>query len=234
MSAKVIAVYNQKGGCGKSMTTMQVGGSLGLLGYKVLIVDMDKQGTSVIWFSSAPVDSPFPADVINLAPAQEKMLGVIQQNFEAYDFIFIDCPPAIESSIPWAALNIADLGIIPVAPVMDNIWASREAKELYLKARQNRPALMAVYLWSIVSRGKVFDNCKEILRADPDVGLLSAQLSRRNAFPESQIFGCTVGALDDKSAATEEIRNVMLELLALFNMKPRKSVTRIPRKRSPA
>lgn len=39
-----IAVINQKGGVGKTATTMNVGGALVELGYRVLLVDLDPQG----------------------------------------------------------------------------------------------------------------------------------------------------------------------------------------------
>lgn len=222
MSAKIVVVYNQKGGCGKSMTSMQLGGGLGLQGFKVLIVDMDKQGTSLIWSTKAPPDEPFPAEVISLAPAHENIIGTIEQKYPLYDFIIIDCPPAIDSSIPWAALNIADLGLVPVSPVLDNVWAAREAKELFLRAREHKPHLIGAYLLSIVTRGKVFDHCKSLLSNDNDIPLLPCQLSRRNAFPESQVFGTTVVQLDPKSAAATEVQTLIEVVLKLLDVKPKK------------
>nr|WP_293841054.1 AAA family ATPase [uncultured Arsenicibacter sp.] len=42
--ATVISIVNHKGGVGKTTTTINVGKGLSLLGYKVLLVDMDSQG----------------------------------------------------------------------------------------------------------------------------------------------------------------------------------------------
>src|SRR5687768_13537434 len=43
MAAKIVSVINQKGGTGKTTTTINLGSALSKLGKKILLVDLDPQ-----------------------------------------------------------------------------------------------------------------------------------------------------------------------------------------------
>lgn len=219
IQTRIGAFLNQKGGCGKTTSAMQAGVAIALRGYKVLIVDLDSQQTATTWNGQAPDDRPFPARVTNLHAMGPKFTSEIQKNIGEVDVILLDCPPAIASPIPWAALQIADLCVIPIIPVLDNVWAAKEAKDIALRAqREFNEDLQIRYLPTLVSRGRLFDHCMKVIAEDEEIPTFKSVLSRRNAFPESQAYGATVHALASKSPAITEVENLASEILDLFGL----------------
>lgn len=227
MSAKILTIFNQKGGCGKSMTTMQLAGTLGARGLRVFVADVDPQNTSALWYYQAKPDQPFPADVMPLAPLKESFIEKLGPISNKYDLIVVDCPPSLDSRVPWASLLVSDMALIPVIPVMDNVWASKAAEDLVFEARKARAAqgdgghLEAAYLLSMYRRGKIYETCVDTLKSTARIPVLNSIISTRNAFPESQLYGCVAGAFG-KSAAAQEVNALADELTKLLGLRVQK------------
>ena len=51
---RVIAIVNQKGGCGKTTTTVSLAGCLAAEGHRVLVVDMDPQAHATLGLGIDP------------------------------------------------------------------------------------------------------------------------------------------------------------------------------------
>lgn len=75
-SGRVIAVANQKGGVGKTTTTVNLGACIANLGKRVLLVDIDPQGntTSGIGINKADVRYCVYDVIINDVPVQDALL----------------------------------------------------------------------------------------------------------------------------------------------------------------
>lgn len=145
---KIIAIANQKGGVGKTTTSVNLAASFVATKRHVLLIDLDAQGNATMGsgidknrlentllklllgqsrFDEICVKSPAKYDLLpsnsDLASCEKKLLQVYQhekilsqilsQVYNNYDFIIIDCPPAL-NILTLNALVAADSLLIPV------------------------------------------------------------------------------------------------------------------------
>ena len=152
---KVISLVNQKGGVGKTTTSINLSSSLGQLGKKVLLIDLDSQSNTTTGLGiekakikksiydvlmgacdikEAIIKTPFKnlsviPSVIDLAGAELELMQISAQdrNFimteqlkkqvetikDRYDYILIDCPPAL-GILTLNALCASNSVLIPI------------------------------------------------------------------------------------------------------------------------
>lgn len=147
--SKTIAVTNQKGGVGKTTTTINLAASLAANDLRVLIVDIDPQGNSTTGLGiaktpelatiydlllgeksveeTAQKTECLGLDIVpanqNLVAANLELVDETEREFrlrdkllavkDTYDYILIDCPPALDL-LTLNALLAADAVIIPI------------------------------------------------------------------------------------------------------------------------
>lgn len=220
MSAKIIAVVNQKGGAGKTTVSMQLAGTFGRRGKKVLVIDADPQATATRWAASAADERPFPATISGLSAAGEKVHREVRKYVEDFDIIVIDCPPAADSPVPQSALLIADVGIVPVVPSPLDLWASVGIGKVIENIRDLNEQLQPVIM---VNQCQVNTSlAKEAMDVLPQFGIpvLKTRLHHRTAYRQSAVFGGTVHDLGPRAAqAIAEVDALTDEITKLLKAK---------------
>jgi chromosome partitioning protein len=108
---KTVAVESQKGGSGKTTTTLNLAVAAGLAGKAVVVIDLDPQASAAGWKDSRTAETPV---VVSILPAR------LPQALEAAreggaDLVLIDTAPHGESAA-LAAAKAADLILIPTRP----------------------------------------------------------------------------------------------------------------------
>lgn len=218
MVAKVVTVFNAKGGVGKTTLVMQLAGALGRRDTRVLVIDADSQASASQWNNQAPDDAPFPAHVISAAGQEDKVHRVIQQHEANYDFILVDCPPSKKSIVPSSALLVSNLALIPVKPSPMDMWATQQAKEVTEAASARNPELIVRVVPSMAATtSNLARGTLELIKEDSDLVATQSQLGMRVAFQECQLIGDTVHALGSRDTkAVDEVEALTDEVLAIL------------------
>ena len=145
---KVVAITNQKGGVGKTTTSINLAASFAKTRRRVLLVDLDPQGNATmgsgvnkesvtastysvliggdaIETAAVPVESGYDLvpsnanlsgaeiELIELDDRERRLRNALASVRDYYDYILIDCPPAL-NLLTINALVAADAVIIPM------------------------------------------------------------------------------------------------------------------------
>jgi chromosome partitioning protein len=197
MSARVIAVVNQKGGAGKSTLTMLLAGALGDAGLRVLVADADPQNTALRW---ATAGEGFPADVEDLSGEEGKLHKHLKKRLDDYDYIVIDSPPAASAPVTASALRLANLALVPVIPSPPDLWASLRIRDAIFEASGKNPFLEARLVVNQAQPNTVL--AREVLAMLPEFGIpmLGAQLRQRTAYRQCAALGGSISTLGSRAA----------------------------------
>lgn len=201
--ANIIVVCNQKGGAGKSTVSVQLAGTLAMRKNKVLLADADPQGTAMRWVSSADEDKPFPAMVAGMGVAGGKVHRELKKFAYDYDYIIVDCPPAVDSPVPQSALMVADLALIPVIPSPPDLWAAVGIKELVARMGDINETLKARLVINMLQANTNISGDVMDALQDFDIPIAKTQIHLRTVYRQSAGYGETVHDMDNAKAIDE-------------------------------
>ncbi|MDP1978844.1 ParA family protein [Undibacterium sp.] len=217
--AKIVAIYNEKGGSGKTTTACQLAGTLGYRGFDVLVADLDPQQTSAKWLAKNEGEN-FPATIWPGYRYGAKVAAELEKLVTKYDIIIVDCAPSVEQPATWAVLLVSDLALIPTklnAPDMDALPAAKNlAKHVWETSNRKFP----VRVIPCATRMHMIDDkaAVESLQTDKIFPPLALTLGDRKAFSRPMMIGATAHALKGSEESVREIEALADATLKLINL----------------
>lgn len=210
MTARVYAVANQKGGVGKTTLAVNMAAGLQRRG-SCVVIDADPQGSALLWARIAAGERQLPVPVVGATQGLPMELAAVR---DRYDYVVIDCPPASDSHNVVAALDHADVLLIPVLPSPMDLWASTRIEEMIAQARKQNNRLRAyLVLNQVEARNAMSRDMEEVLR-EFSVPSLRNGLNRRASYRTAALEGCSVYELGPRGQlASNEVEALIEEVL---------------------
>ena len=108
--ARIFCIANQKGGVGKTTTSVNLAAGLARIGQRVLLVDLDPQGNATmgsgvdkrkleltvydVLLESASVKEA-EVELVDIERREKRLKTALAEVEADYDFVLIDCPPSL-------------------------------------------------------------------------------------------------------------------------------------------
>lgn len=202
----IISVLNQKGGVGKTTTTLNLGAALTRASCRMLLVDLDPQ-ESLLKFDS--LDDPN----VRIVGATPKTLAKVLESGN-YDFALLDCPPILAQEAA-AALKVTQLAIAPTPPrFLDVAGFALLCRTVQEAAARGNPKLRLKLLVTMSdARLSVHHEYEEKLRQAFRGDIFETTIPRAGVFDKAADANTSVFGIEPRSASARAFESLAKEIL---------------------
>ena len=195
---KTISILSQKGGSGKTTSTLALAGAAHAQGKTVVVLDIDPQAAATGWYA-ARKRSELP-EGLHVKPLQAVQLEEVLEVCRAQDvdLVLIDTPPQSDNPAVQAA-QLSDLVLIVTKPSVMDLRAIQNTLRL-AKVADVHPYLL---LNSVKSVGTRHVEAAETMQ-HMGVDVLPVMLGDRVAFMDMLVDGRTPNEYDAGGSAAQE------------------------------
>ena len=191
--AVILAIFNQKGGVGKTTTAINLAAALAKNGGSVTVFDADSQQQSVAYH--------VPGVAIVGAYERGDLAGAVKGS--PADWVIIDCPPSLVEAAP--AVPLADVVLAPVPPKFGDLsgFARLRATVDAARERGNPHLKLRIVVTMRDARVSIQAQYEEQLRAAFGTEMFETVIPRAAIFERAADAHQPVSAYAPSSAAAQ-------------------------------
>jgi chromosome partitioning protein len=200
---RTIAFVGVKGGSGKSTLASSLAAAAHEMGEKVCVIDMDSQGSLTSWSKRRAV-----SDIEVMASGAARLpTSLASLERKGVTLAILDAPGA-EGAASSAAMQAANLNIVPSRPSMFDLWASARTR-----AALEEVGAKFVFLLNQCPVAQQTAQVRDGAEALEEMGpLVSPFILTRVDYQEAVRHGRGVTELNPCGAAADEMRGLWLSL----------------------
>ena len=240
---KAIAIFNQKGGVGKTTTNINLAACLAIRGKKVLILDIDPQGNTTSGIGVRKRNKDYdprkaiiktsvnnldliPASV-DLAGAEVELVSVdgrenaLKEGLDkikgGYDYVFIDCPPSL-GLLTINSLAAVDSVLVPIQCefyALEGVSQLVSTIELVKKSLNPKLEIQGVILSMFDGRTNLSLQVVQEVKRYFGNKVYSTVIPRNVRLAEAPSYGMPITEYDPKSKGAEAYGDFADEFLEL-------------------
>lgn len=251
--SKMIAVANQKGGVGKTTTSINLSACLAEKGKKVLLVDMDSQGNTTsglgleknelentiyevlrdeVSITDAIIEIENCFGNLSLIPANRNLAGaeielITAENMQyilkeklapirnQYDFIILDCPPAL-GMLTVNAMTASDTVLVPIQCefyALDGLSQLIYTIELIQKNLNPNLYIEGVVFTMFDARTNLSLQVVENVKDNLNQNIYKTIIPRNVRLAEAPSHGLPINLYDKKSSGSEAYKLLADEVI---------------------
>ena len=239
MLGKVLSVVNEKGGAGKTTCAVNLGCTLRLMGFEVIIYDADEQASATEWMNLAvEEDEVSPLWPMMAAPGGSKIKKEIEALKRAYDFVIIDTPGTLVGealTLIYQSISASDLAVVPLKPRPSDLVTTKNICDVIRRVQDMQEDQPPAYIWLNQIKNRAGTKMERAIIADAEEedSLLGFPLLNARSYECEQLANmvgegeCVHDCMDreyvrrHKSAQVEDFTALAGEICSLVGVEPR-------------